>query len=284
MKEIINWFKESKYTTPLAPACKMCAEGSKMVVFVTGMCSADCYYCPISFKKSGKDRIFADEWELKNENEIEKLILEAELIEAAGAGITGGDPLIVWERVEKYIKFLKERFGEKFNIHLYTSGLKNADKISNLIKAGLDEVRFHPPPKEWKNMHKSKIKDTILGCIDSTADVAIEIPAVPNMQNDIFSMISWAEQNNLSWINLNELEFSEKNEKNLIKKGFTQKSDISAAVKGSEKTAIDVIKKVRDENLNIGIHYCSVSFKDCIQLKNRIIVRHLTFRTFEYLV
>ena len=88
MKGIHTWFNESMYTRTLSPACKMCAQGSKMVVFITGICSTGCYYCPLSLKKGGKDRIFADEWELKNESDIKKLIQEAEYIAATGAGIT----------------------------------------------------------------------------------------------------------------------------------------------------------------------------------------------------
>ena len=106
MKKIVNWLNGSIYTKPLSPACLMCAEGSKMVLLVTGLCPASCFYCPLSEKKFGKDKIFVDEWELINENDTEKLFLEAKYIKAKGAGITGGDPLIKWERTNKYISLL----------------------------------------------------------------------------------------------------------------------------------------------------------------------------------
>ena len=100
MKKIISWLNESSYIAPLSPACKMCAKGSKMVILITGLCSAKCFYCPLSTRKLGKDRIFANEWELENEEDTEKLIHEAKYIEATGAGITGGDPLVVWRRTK----------------------------------------------------------------------------------------------------------------------------------------------------------------------------------------
>ena len=74
MVKITKWLNDSQYTTPLSPACKMCAEGSKMVVLITGLCPASCFYCPLSQEKNGKDKIFADEWELKDENDVNKLI------------------------------------------------------------------------------------------------------------------------------------------------------------------------------------------------------------------
>jgi len=270
MRKIVNWFNDSIYTRPLSPACRMCAEGSKMVILVTGLCPASCFYCPLSEKKIGKDRIFADEWELSNENDTEKLILEAKYIEAKGAGITGGDPLVKWKRTKEYISLLKNEFGTDFHIHLYTSGLKNGEYIDELVAAGLDEIRFHPMIIYWEKMQDVPFLKYIKKSIALDCDVAFEIPVIPGFETDIFSLVKWASENNVSWVNLNELEYSETNAKELNNKDFTVKDDISSAVKNSQQNAINVIKKVVDADLQIGVHYCSSSFKDGIQLRNRI--------------
>lgn len=248
----------------------MCAKGSKMVVLVTGLCSAKCYYCPLSFKKGGTDRIFADEWELENETDTKTLVREAELIDATGAGITGGDPLFVWERTRRYIKLLKQTFGYHFNIHLYTSALKNAEHLPDLVTAGLDEVRFHPLPQTWVTMEKNPIRKAIGAMVDSSADVAIEIPVIPKMEKEILALITWADGHGVHWVNLNEFEFSERNCEAFITKGYTVKNDISAAVRGSQQTALKVLQTVQKHNLSIGVHYCTVSFKDGVQLRNRL--------------
>lgn len=273
MKKIIPWLNESNYIAPLSPACKMCSKGSKLVLLITGLCSAKCFYCPLSIRKLGKDRIFADEWELENENDTEKLILEAEYIEATGAGITGGDPLIVWRRAKNYISLLKDTFGSDFHIHLYTSGIKNGEHIDALVSVGLDEIRFHPMPENWRDMNNSPILNLINNALETDVDVAIEIPAVPGMENEIFSLIDWADHIGVKWINLNELEFSETNTEKLKNRGFTVKDDISAAVKGSQESANSIINMISGEDFKIGVHYCSSSFKDGIQLRNRIMRR-----------
>lgn len=270
MRKIISWFNESKYVAPLSPACKLCATGSKMVVLITGLCSAKCLYCPLSVKKKGKDRIFANEWELKDEKDIKKLIQEANYINAKGAGITGGDPLIVWKRTKNFISILKNNFGSDFHIHLYTSGTINGDKIDELILEGLDEIRYHPEPKYWLNMNKSPMISSIKKALKTKADVALEIPMIPGNENDTISLITWANNFNIKWINLNEYEFSETNAKELIKKNYTVKNDISAAVKGSQESAYKIIDLFSKKDIKIGIHYCSSSFKDGIQLRNRI--------------
>ena len=270
MKKIVNWLNESKYIAPLSPACKMCASGSKLVVLITGLCSAKCFYCPLSEKKKGKDRIFANEWELKDEKDIEKLIKEAELINAKGAGITGGDPFIVYKRTKNYISILKNNFGSDFHIHLYTCGVINGDKVGELVSKGLDEIRYHPEPIFWSDMNKSPMVSSIKKALKTEADVAIEIPIIPGMGKQTLSLINWANSIGIKWINLNELEFSETNAKELINKNFEVKNDISAAVKGSQELALKIINNIYKEDFSLGVHYCSSSFKDGIQLRNRI--------------
>lgn len=268
MNKVFQWLNGSIYTKPLSPACKMCAEGSKMVILITGLCPANCFYCPLSKEKAGEDRIFADEWELSDEEDVEKLIKEAELIDATGAGITGGDPLVVWKRTKTYIELLKNHFGKDFHIHLYTSGLKNHEHAFGLVEAGLDEIRFHPMPKFWSKIQKTVFYDTIIKLVSTGCDVALEIPVIPGKKDDILSLINWANDIGIKWINLNELEYSETNAESLNQKGFTVKDDISSAVKGSQETAYELIQETID--LKIGVHFCSSSFKDGIQLRNRI--------------
>jgi pyruvate formate-lyase activating enzyme-like uncharacterized protein len=273
MVKINNWLNDSKYIRPLSPACRMCAKGSKLVLLVTGVCYSNCFYCPLSFEKFGKDRIFADEWELINEDDTKKIIQEAKYINAKGAGITGGDPLIVWRRTKKYISILKEKFGSNFHIHLYTQALKNEYHIEDLISEGLDEIRFHPSHNYWDKMDKSPISQIICKTLEKDVDVAIEIPTIPEMKNEIISLIEWSDIHGIKWININELEFSERNTKKFQSKKYIVKNDISSSVKKSEKTAYDILLEISKEDYGIGVHYCSCSFKDGVQLKNRIIRR-----------
>jgi pyruvate formate-lyase activating enzyme-like uncharacterized protein len=119
-------------------------------------------------------------------------------------------------------------------------------------------------------MEKSPIKNTIKDIVDTNTDVAIEIPTLLNMEQEILSLITWADTQGVRWVNINELEFSERNCGAFQSKGYQVKNDISAGVKGSEQIAVKVIKMAQKKDLHIGVHYCSVSFKDGVQLKNRI--------------
>ncbi|MCD6411594.1 MAG: radical SAM protein [Thermoplasmata archaeon] len=266
---IRKWKAGSFYVPPLSPACKLCAKGAKLVLLVTGLCPASCFYCPLSEKKKGKDVVYANEWKLDNERDLDKIIMECKLIEAEGAGLTGGDPLMVWQRARDYISMMKEEHGEKFHIHMYTSGLKNAEHIPDLVSSGLDEIRFHPMLQYWDKMEKTEVAKAIEISLRESVDVAVEIPSLPDKEEEMVALIRWCDSKGIKWINLNELEFSPTNSRALLEKGYEIKSDVSSAAKGSEGVAKRVVERVIDE-VEIGIHYCSASFKDRIQLRNRI--------------
>jgi pyruvate formate-lyase activating enzyme-like uncharacterized protein len=259
---MINLPGKSVYTGDLPLGCTMCAKGAKMVLFVSGICDAKCFYCPISEPKKMKDVMYADEMPLRN---MKDAIYEAKMIQATGTGITGGDPLKFFDRTAEYIKILKEEFGDGHHIHLYTiSGSKQA--IETVGKAGLDEIRFHPPEEIWNVMDKSIFKDRIKWSRDMGMNVGIEVPSLPGREEDTRNLIDFCRKMDLDFINLNELEFSETNYGNLLGRNYSIKNDVESGAKGSQQQAIKMVK----ENPDFTVHYCSASFKDGVQLKNRL--------------
>ncbi|MHB1439711.1 MAG: radical SAM protein [Cuniculiplasma sp.] len=233
-----------------------------MVLFVSGICDAKCFYCPLSEQKKMNDVMFADEMPLAN---MRDAIFEAKMIQATGTGITGGDPLKFYERTAEYIRILKEEFGSAHHIHLYTiSGSREA--IETVGKAGLDEIRFHPPEEIWKVMDRSIFKDRIKWSRDMGMSVGIEVPSLPGRAGDTKALIDFCRKMDLDFINLNELEFSETNFGNLLGRNYSIKNDVESGAKDSQELAIQMVRETPD----FTVHYCSASFKDGVQLKNRL--------------
>jgi pyruvate formate-lyase activating enzyme-like uncharacterized protein len=83
-------------------------------------------------------------------------------------------------------------------------------------------------------------------------------------------MMGKAEESGAQFINLNELEFSEPNIEALRARGYRAKDDESSAVKGSEEVARKILKSYTGK---MAVHYCSSSFKDATQLRNRLLRR-----------
>jgi len=254
----------------LPEGCKLCRQGAKMVLLLTGVCNRGCFYCPLSLEKQGKDVVYVNEGRLDDpQMEHKKIIDEAQAMKALGTGITGGDPMTKPGRVIDYIQLLKEHFGDEHHIHMYTSGNFEPRHIKVLAQAGLNEIRFHPPVHMWPKLPNSDLARLINLALDTDMDVGVEVPAIPTEQAraDTVSMIRFLDGLGVLFVNLNELEYSEANCDALNKLGFTVVDDVSSGVSGSEQAAMDIMDGT---DYDLTVHYCSSSYKDRIQLRKRI--------------
>jgi pyruvate formate-lyase activating enzyme-like uncharacterized protein len=230
-----------------------------MVLFITGICDAGCFYCPVSDERKGKDVVFANEMRVSSPDDI---IKEAESMDATGTGITGGDPLVVIDRTLDAIRLLKERFGRDHHIHLYTAK-PDPEKVRLLEAAGLDEIRFHIPTERWDSPPEDLLKEIVKS---TRMSVGLEVPSIPGREKSLDRLISAAERAGVDFVNMNELEFSEGNWGMMSSHGFEIKNDVSASILGSEETALAVMKNHR----RMRMHFCSSVFKDGVQLRNRL--------------
>ncbi len=234
-------------------------KGAKLVLFVTGNCSKDCYYCPISEERHNRDVVFANEVEI---GAVEQAIAEAHMINATGMGITGGEPLLKLKRTLKFIRAFKNEFGEAFHIHLYT-GLEPVplDVVKELLDAGLDELRLHrfEVGKDYQELQK---------LMKGRGQLGIEIPIIPSMLEQLKDMFRRLDEIGIDFINLNEMEFTSFNAQQLRKRGFVLDSDTIAAVQNSEEAALTLLEWATLKT-SLNIHYCPLSLKDGTQLRNR---------------
>lgn len=238
----------------LSRGCEICRTGAGMVLFVTGRCERSCFYCPLSEERKGKDVVFADEQPVKS---MEDILDEARAIGALGTGITGGEPLLQEDYVLECIKALKQEFGPEHHIHLYTGILPSLDSFKRLKEAGLNEIRFHPPYTEWS--HTEGLKEALSNARALGLEAGVEIPSLKPAP-EILKAVSETG----SFLNLNELEFSETNFQEMSERGFLP-HDLGCGAVGSEEIA-------RAHFLKDGlkVHYCPSRFKDAVQLRERL--------------
>lgn len=251
----------------IAKGCEYCVKGEKLVLFITGLCPLKCFYCPVSDKKIYKDVIYANEWKIEKINDM---LEEVKLTKAKGAGITGGDPLMVVDRVCNYIKILKKEFSKEFHIHLYTPlKLVNEERLEKLYKAGLDEIRFH------LDLYDKHLWPRLTLANKYYWDVGVEIPCIPGMKKEIIELIDYV-KDKVKFLNLNELELSEKNSDEFKKRDFKTKNDVSYAIKQSQELAREILEEKKD--VPITLYFCTAKLKDKVQMKNRIIRRAISIK------
>ena len=214
------------------------------------------------------DVIYANEWKIENK---EDLLEEVRLTGAKGAGITGGDPLVVVDRVCEYITFLKNKFGKEFHTHLYTPlQLVTKERLQKLANAGLDEIRFHP------NIDDKTLWKRIFLARKYSWDIGIEIPCIPKKKKEILELIAFV-KDKVKFINLNELEFSEPNEQLFDKQKLKVRNTLTYAIKGSSELAKEILNEANAKNLTI--YFCTAKLKDGVQMKNRFLRRAKSIAT-----
>ncbi|MCM1985799.1 radical SAM protein [Methanococcoides seepicolus] len=255
MKEMIQTDKGSFYNF-LTEGCRLCQQGAKMVLFITGTCDRGCFYCPLSEDRK-RDTVYVNEKAVETDDDV---LSEAYTMDALGTGITGGEPLLKKEKVIHYIELLKAEFGKEHHIHLYTSIAPSKETLEALASAGLDEIRFHPPQNMWHVLKGSAYEKAVKDAKDLDIEVGFELPSIKGVHElkDIINELG-------CFLNLNELEFSDNNAMELTERGFMLKNDISNAVEGSETFAREIAQYLPK------MHFCSSRYKDAGQLRERLI-------------
>lgn len=244
--------------------CKRCIQGKKLVLFVTGKCSTNCSYCPLSELRKNTSSVWANERKCKN---IKEIIHEAKESKATGAGITGGDPLLVLQKTLTYAKALKQKFGKKFHIHIYLSTkLLNESKIKSLSKY-IDEIRFHPENLTLPEKHKQDIeKISLAEKYFPRKNIGIEIPVFPDKKYETLQFMQSVKQH-IGFLNLNELEIGDSNFSFINKKYPLDKSGYT--IKNSIKIGKEILEKLRREKIKV--HLCTAETKNWHQYKNRLL-------------
>ncbi|NPA71021.1 MAG: radical SAM protein [Crenarchaeota archaeon] len=255
----------------LPQGCKLCLRGLKTIIFITGLCNINCFYCPISRERKGRDVIYVNDV-------CANLITILEELEASmsmGVAITGGEPTLVIDRVVELCRFLKRNYGENFHIHLYTNPASwnkyRAFKLLN--ETPLDEIRLH-----IVNMNILKIFLNYVKFIrNSSSTIGLEVPVIPGFHEDLYNVVKELYYRDIiEFVNLNELDVSESNYENLIRAGLLVER---GRVKGSYEICVKVFNDLCRMFPDLKIHLCSSYTKDNVQIRLRMFIRSIYYST-----
>jgi uncharacterized protein len=252
----LQWsFKNTKpWVNSLSPGCRICGEGEWSCLFVTGKCNANCFYCPA---KQDEDET----------PQSQKLLFDTPQLyvdyinrfKFKGVSFSGGEPLLFFDRTLDFIRNVREKCAPSIYIWMYTNGILATDeKFQLLAEAGLNEIRFdlgavNYNPKVLKNASQF-IKN-----------VTVEIPAVPEDKEKLFAVIAELCEYGVTNLNLHQLRLTKYNAENLLNNDYTYLHGEQPTVIESEITALQLIDFVIENNLPIGVNYCSFQFKNRFQ-------------------
>ncbi|WP_245522469.1 radical SAM protein [Vulcanisaeta distributa] len=247
-----------------ARGCRQCQLGIKSVLFITGLCPLNCFYCPVNRDRFGRDVMFI------NDRPVNKfpddIIDELDRAGSNGLAITGGDPIMVVDRVVTLVKLLKDTYGRGFHIHMYTHALNiNEEAIKKLAGSGIDEVRIHA----INTTQLSGKLDLLRILKDAGVELGLEVPALPRFEDDIVKVAELLISNGLiSFVNLNELDVSPANISNLISMGYKPGPD--GSVIGSVDAGIKIASEIRRKWPWVNVNVCTSRYKDLAQIGARL--------------
>ena len=242
----------------ISKGCEQCSKGGKMVLFVYGYCDQrDCFYCPLGENRKNVTDVYANERLVESDEDV---IEEAKRMSALGTSITGGEPQEAMEKTTRYLRLLKEEFGEDHHTHLYTGIPGGRENMRRLSEAGLDEIRFHPPVEQWGDLHGTEWEDILYVAREEGLTPAFEIPGIRAEEE----FLEFLDEGAADFCNINEFEMSDGNYRRMQEQGFELQEGHMSAVDGSKEAILDVMGDTERA------YFCTSVFKDAAQHRNRL--------------
>jgi pyruvate formate-lyase activating enzyme-like uncharacterized protein len=255
-KEAAYSFMQNKiHIGGLSPGCLSCAEGRWSCMFINGLCTANCFYCPQD-RKMKKER--PPEEEIKF-NKPEDYAVYLEKFNFKGIGFSGGETLLVFDKLLTYIEKIRERLGRSVYLWIYTNGhLVSRDKLKSLRNSGLDEIRFNISA----NAYDLRPVELAVGIINT---VTIEIPSIPDDYEIVKRCLRKMQAIGVNHLNMHQLSTTQYNYKNYIARGYTFLHHPGFPIFESEISALKLMKYALDKKIGLPINYCSAVYKDRFQ-------------------
>ncbi|MEW6367831.1 MAG: radical SAM protein [Acidobacteriota bacterium] len=243
------------YTGTLSRGCVTCCEGTWSCLMLNSRCTANCFFCPqeptVKEDKPPTAGGIAFEDPCEYVDYLERFGIK-------GVGISGGEPLLVLDRLLSFIRRIKDRFGGEIYVWLYTNGdLLDAAKLTRLKEAGLDEIRLDIVHKKY-DVRRVELARRHMDI------VTVEIPAIPEDYDGVHECIRELRRIGVSHLNLHQLHATAYNYKNLIKRDYTflhYPSNYPVPVYESEMTALRHLKDALDDRVKLPLNYCSHIYK-----------------------
>ena len=244
-------FKQTKpHLGPLSPGCRICGEGGWSCLFINGKCNCRCFYCPAAQEEIGVPT--TNRVPFGRAGDYADYVRHFEF---SGVSISGGEPLLTFERTLKHIAAVRRKMGDDLHIWLYTNAtLLTEDYLLRLKDAGLNEIRMDISAADY-SLKKAALAVGILPC------VTVEIPAVPEDHGRLAALLPEMYDLGINHLNLHQLRLTPHNRANFRGRPYTYLHGEKVTVLESELTALALIQEVRDKGIGLPVNYCSFVYK-----------------------
>jgi pyruvate formate-lyase activating enzyme-like uncharacterized protein len=238
----------------LSPGCRICGEGRWSCLFINSRCNGRCFYCPSPQPSIGEP--------VTNTISFPDPKDYGDYLHAfgfRGMSVSGGEPLLTFDRTLRFISHTKRRFGAGMHVWLYTNGiLATQEKLRQLGEVGLDEIRFDLSANHYD-------LEKILWAARYIEIVTVEIPAIPEDEERLLASLIPMNRAGVKYLNLHQLRCTPHNVSRLVDRGYTFLHGPKVTVLESELTALRTLRQAAREANDLSVNYCSFVYKDRFQ-------------------
>jgi len=251
-------FNDTKpFHRAISRGCHLCGEGAWSCLFINNLCNAGCFFCPA--RQDNHDEPGTSTLTFSSPEDYCDYLQEFGF---KGASISGGEPLLAFDRTLSFLRHIKERFGEGMYVWLYTNGtLAGEETFRVLSDAGLDEVRFNITATGY-DLAKAQMASRYIGT------VTVEIPAIPEDLDIMKKKIPEMAERGVSYLNLHQIRCTPFNCGKLSGRGYTFLHGPQIGVLESELTALKLLGHAMDNGIALGINYCSLIYRHRFQTRS----------------
>lgn len=267
--ETLNYGNSLSYGF-ISPACLDCRTGEySKTVFQTLRCNRDCYFC------ANMNQENYDLYQTAVNDAYAELISSEPPGGYKSIALTGGEPLMLADDTLKLLRKCRERYPEAY-LRLYTNGdYLTAELAAELSSAGLDEIRISIKLDDCGYPQESVAK--IEMATSYIKVVLVEMPVIPGTLEQMKHLLLKLDSIGCKGINILEFLYPWVNNDQYKSNGFKVKNnpykvlyayDYSGGlpVSGSREECLKLLEFAVSNELNMGVHYCSLENKLTAQI------------------
>ena len=245
------------YTRRLPPGCRGCLGGKGTNLYVTGLCTRDCFFC--FNEKPRKDELVVHGIKVREPEEAREIV---ERYHLRSVGLSGGEPLLFPDRVLRIVKALRA-MPVRVRIDLYTNGDRVDEKILlGLKKAGVDSLRFNLAA----NGYDTGPVELSLKHFPGTT---VEVPVVPSEMEKQRDMVLRLDSLGVPFLNIHELFACRENVPKVGGEGYAPKAQrgetlLWRPVEGGDEACLELLLFALKNTERLSVYYCSCITQDRI--------------------
>jgi pyruvate formate-lyase activating enzyme-like uncharacterized protein len=245
------------YTRRLPPGCRSCVSGKGSNLFVTGLCTRDCFFC--FNEKPRRDETLVHGLPIDDPSEAPAIVARYGL---RSVGLSGGEPLMRPERVLALLAALKG-MPDPPRVELYTNGdLADVDILRRLRDGGLDAIRFDLAARDYN-------LDPARRALRFLPEVAVEIPIVPEHKDKLERMVLELDALRVPFLNIHELFLCAENNARVVAAGqvpleVDSRHLLWRPTAASGVAALELLLFALQRTKTLSVYYCSCGTQELI--------------------